>query len=110
MGAFLVIALAIPSAYSSSGVAFALGYLAAVLLHAGMYLRGTSLSEVRAILRIVPFSLVGAALVLIGARPVATHSGSYGRLRRFCSGSRPGSPPSRASSSRPSTSSSGTDS
>ncbi|HEU0246457.1 MAG TPA: low temperature requirement protein A [Gaiellaceae bacterium] len=66
MGAFLVMALAIPSAYSSSGVAFALGYLAAVLLHAGMYARGTSLSEVRAILRIVPFSLVGAVVVLAG--------------------------------------------
>ena len=31
-----------------------------------MYVRGTSLSEVAAILRIVPFNLVAAALVLIG--------------------------------------------
>ena len=66
MGAFLVIALAIPSAYSSTGLAFGLGYLAAVLLHAGLYVRGTSLSEVRAILRIVPFNLVAAVLVLVG--------------------------------------------
>jgi low temperature requirement protein LtrA len=31
-----------------------------------MYVRGTSLSEVRAILRIVPFSLVGAGLIVVG--------------------------------------------
>jgi low temperature requirement protein LtrA len=66
MGAFLVIALAIPNAFSSSGLAFGLGCLAAMLLHAGMYLRGTSLSEVRAILRIVPFNLVGTGLVVVG--------------------------------------------
>jgi low temperature requirement protein LtrA len=66
MGAFLVIALAIPSASTRSGLAFGIGYVAAVLLHAVMYARGTSFSEVRAILRIVPFNLVAAALVLVG--------------------------------------------
>ena len=66
MAGFLVIALAIPSAYESSGLAFGLGYLVVVLLHAEMYVKGTSVSEVAAILRIVPFSLVGAALVIVG--------------------------------------------
>jgi low temperature requirement protein LtrA len=66
MGAFLVVALAIPSAYESTGLAFGLGYAAAVLLHAGMYVRGTSVSEVAAILRIVPFNLTAAAMVLLG--------------------------------------------
>jgi low temperature requirement protein LtrA len=66
MGGFLVIALAVPHAYDGDGLAFGLGYLAVVVLHAGMYLRGTSVSEVRAILRIVPFNLVAAALVVIG--------------------------------------------
>jgi low temperature requirement protein LtrA len=66
MGGFLVVALAIPNAYSGSGLAFGLGNLAVILLHAAMYARGTSLSEVRAILRIVPFNLASAALVLFG--------------------------------------------
>jgi low temperature requirement protein LtrA len=66
MGAFLVGALAIPNAYTSSGLAFAAGYLAAVLLHAAMYVRGTSFSEVRAILRVVPFNFVASALLLVG--------------------------------------------
>jgi low temperature requirement protein LtrA len=66
MGGFLVIALAVPNAYSSTGLAFGLGNLVVVLLHAGMYARGTSLSEVRAILRIVPFNLASAVLVLVG--------------------------------------------
>jgi low temperature requirement protein LtrA len=66
MGAFLVVALAVPEAYRREGLAFGIGYLAVVLLHAAMYVRGTSLSEVRAILRIVPFNLLAAALVLIG--------------------------------------------
>jgi low temperature requirement protein LtrA len=66
MGGFLVIALAIPDAYDGDGLAFGIGYLAVVLLHAGMYARGASVSEVQAILRIVPFNLVAVALVLAG--------------------------------------------
>jgi low temperature requirement protein LtrA len=66
MGAFLVIAIAIPEAYVGKGLAFGVGYLAVVALHAGMYLRGTSLSEVQAILRLVPFNVGAAALVLAG--------------------------------------------
>ncbi len=66
MGGFLVIALAIPDAYESTGLAFGIGYLVVTLLHAGMYIRGTSVSEVRGILRIVPFNLLAAILVLAG--------------------------------------------
>ena len=66
MGAFLVIALAIPEAYDGDGVAFGVGYLVVILLHAAMYVRGTSVSEVRAIIRIVPFNLVAAGVVLVG--------------------------------------------
>jgi low temperature requirement protein LtrA len=66
MGAFLIVALAVPQAYSTSGLAFGLGYLAVVLLHASMYVRGTSPREVAAILRIVPFNLIAALLVLVG--------------------------------------------
>jgi low temperature requirement protein LtrA len=66
MGGFLVISLAIPSAYDGQGLAFGLGYVVVVVLHAGMYSKGTSVSEVAAILRIVPFNLTAAGLVLVG--------------------------------------------
>jgi low temperature requirement protein LtrA len=66
MGGFLVIALAVPDAYGGDGLAFGLGYLAVVLLHASMYVKGTSPSEVAAILRIVPFNLLAAGMVLVG--------------------------------------------
>lgn len=66
MGGFLVVALAVPKAYEGEGLTFGIGYLAVVLLHAGMYVRGTSFTEVRAILRMVPFNLAAAGLVLLG--------------------------------------------
>jgi low temperature requirement protein LtrA len=66
MGGFLVIALAVPEAYDGEGLAFGIGYLVVILLHAAMFVRGTSASEVRAILRILPFSLVASTLVLVG--------------------------------------------
>jgi low temperature requirement protein LtrA len=66
MGGFFVVALAIPEAYDGDGVAFGIGYLAVIALHAAMYVRGTSASEVRAILRVVPFNLLAAGLILAG--------------------------------------------
>ncbi len=66
MGGFLVIALAVPEAFEGSGLAFGLPYLVVVFLHAGMYAKGTSVSEVAAILRIVPFNIAAVALVVAG--------------------------------------------
>ena len=66
MGGFLVIALAVPEAYEGSGLAFGLPYLVVVFLHAGMYAKGASVSEVTAILRIVPFNIAAVALVVAG--------------------------------------------
>ncbi len=66
MGGFLVIALAVPTAYEDTGLAFGIGYALVVVLHAGMYAKGTSVSEVAAILRIVPFNITAAVLVLVG--------------------------------------------
>jgi low temperature requirement protein LtrA len=66
MGGFLVIALAIPHAYDGDGLPFGLGFLVVVLLHASMYVKGTSVAEVAAILRVVPFNLAAAALLLVG--------------------------------------------
>ncbi len=66
MGGFLVIALATPRAFEGDGLAFALGWLVVAVLHAGMYAKGASMSEVAAILRIVPFNLAAAGIVLVG--------------------------------------------
>jgi low temperature requirement protein LtrA len=66
MGGFLVVALAIPDAYGGSGLAFGLGYLVVVVVHGAMYVKGTSVPEVAAILRIVPFNLAAATLVILG--------------------------------------------
>ena len=63
MAGFLVIALAVPTAFAGGGLAFGLGYLLVVLVHAGLFLR----SPARAgILRVAPWNL-GAAVVLIVA-------------------------------------------
>ena len=66
MGGFLIGALAIPDAYESDGLAFGLAYLAVVLLHGAMYAKGTSVSEVAAILRLVPYNLTTAAIIVVG--------------------------------------------
>ena len=66
MGGFLVIALSVPTAYGVNGLAFGIGYVVVVFLHAGMYGKSTSISEVTAILRIVPFNLAAAGMVLVG--------------------------------------------
>jgi len=66
MGGFLVAALAIPDAFESDGLAFGLAYLVVVLLHGAMYVQGTSVSEVAAILRIVPYNLLTAGLLVLG--------------------------------------------
>ncbi len=61
MAGFLVVALAIPSAFGRSGVALGLGYLVVVCVHAGLYARAN-----RNILLIAPFN-VASALLVIGA-------------------------------------------
>ena len=66
MGGFLVIALAIPSAYEGDGLAFGVAYLAVVGLHSGMYMGGASVAEAQAMLRLGAYNLVTAGLVLVG--------------------------------------------
>ena len=66
MGGFLMISLATPHAYERDGLIFGLGYLAVTALHAGLFVRGVSAEELRAILKIAPFNLVVAILVVIG--------------------------------------------
>jgi low temperature requirement protein LtrA len=66
MGSFLVIALAAQDAFGGRGLTFGLAYVSVVLLHASMFVRGTSLSEIRAVLKLAQFNLAGAGLVLAG--------------------------------------------
>jgi len=68
MAATLVTALAVPSAWGDGGVAFALGYLVVMVLHAALFALAGENPEAtrRAILRLAPTNL-GAALLLVGA-------------------------------------------
>ncbi|WP_214412473.1 low temperature requirement protein A [Sphaerisporangium fuscum] len=58
MAGFLLMALAIPTAFDGGGWAFALGYLIIVLVHAGLYLQATA-----SFVRVVPFNLAATALL-----------------------------------------------
>jgi low temperature requirement protein LtrA len=65
MGGFLVIALAIPTAFGSGGVAFGIGYLVVTLVHTGLFLRSSRQSIVSAVSRLGPFNLITAVLLLV---------------------------------------------
>jgi len=60
MAAFLVCALAIPEAFDGGGIAFGLGYLLVVLVHAGLYgqVYGNPV-----VLRFAPFNVISALSV-----------------------------------------------
>ena len=60
MAAFLICALAIPSAFSETGVTFGIGYLIVITVHSFMYVRAVGLKAGR----FVPLNFVSAALVI----------------------------------------------
>lgn len=64
MAGFFVVALAIPHAFGDAGVAFGFGYLVVTLVHAGLFLRSSQDSAVRAMFRLGPYNIVTAALLL----------------------------------------------
>jgi low temperature requirement protein LtrA len=66
MCAYFVIALAIPGAFDGSGLAFALGYCAVVLIHLWLYARVASAPASVVLGRLAPSNLLGAALILAG--------------------------------------------
>jgi low temperature requirement protein LtrA len=66
MAGFFVIALAIPEAFHGDGLAFGLAYVVVNAVHTALYTRTASDSSRAAILRIAPFNLVTALLVLGG--------------------------------------------
>ncbi len=75
MAGFFVVALAIPGAFSGSGAAFGVAYLAVVLIHLGMFARSSRLTVVQAIVGLAPFNLCTALLVLAGG--IAGHTAQY---------------------------------
>src|SRR5215213_462975 len=60
MAAFLICALAIPNAFSDTGVTFGIGYLIVIIVHGFMYVRAAGLK----VGRFVPLNFVSAALVI----------------------------------------------
>jgi low temperature requirement protein LtrA len=68
MAAMLVTALAVPTAWGDGGVAFALGYLVVMVLHAALFVISGENPETtrRAIMRLAPTNLL-AGFLLLGA-------------------------------------------
>jgi low temperature requirement protein LtrA len=62
MGAYLILALAIPEAFDSTGLAFGLAYLLIVLIHSGLF----AYYSKQAILTLAPYNLLSAAIVIAG--------------------------------------------
>jgi low temperature requirement protein LtrA len=66
MAGYLVLALSIPHAFSGSGPAFAIAYLCVVAVHAALFARAESATVTQAVLRLAPFNLLSALLILAG--------------------------------------------
>jgi low temperature requirement protein LtrA len=60
MAAFLICALAIPSAFHDTGVTFGIGYLIVIFVHASMFVRAVGLKAAR----FVPMNFLSAATVI----------------------------------------------
>jgi len=65
MAGFLLIGLAIPTAFDDGGVPFAIGYLLVVVVHTALFLRSANTSSVAGIFRVAPFNLLSAVLLLV---------------------------------------------
>ena len=66
MAGYFVLALSVPHAFTSSGLAFGLAYLLIVSVHTALFTRATSASAARAIFTLAPFNLASALVLVIG--------------------------------------------
>ena len=66
MAGYLVLALAVPGAFDGSGLAFGVGYLIVVSVHASLFIWTASAQSSRAFLGIAPYNLFNALLVVVG--------------------------------------------
>lgn len=65
MAGFLVVALAVPTAFDGGGLAFGIGYLIVNLVHAGLFL--TSRAARPGMVRIASANIVNAAVLIVAA-------------------------------------------
>jgi low temperature requirement protein LtrA len=66
MAAYFVLALSVPRAFTSTGLAFGLAYIVIVVIHTVLFTRATAASAARAILTLAPYNLGSALVVLVG--------------------------------------------
>jgi len=66
MAAFLVISLAIPTAFAGGGIAFGVAYLVVVLIHSGLFRRSQVGESGLAIVQVAPLNIVAALSILAG--------------------------------------------
>jgi low temperature requirement protein LtrA len=66
MAAFLVLALSIPKAFSSTGLTFGLAYLTVVSIHGALFTRTSEGATIQALFRLAPFNVVSALIVVAG--------------------------------------------
>ncbi|HEY9498585.1 MAG TPA: low temperature requirement protein A [Terrimesophilobacter sp.] len=64
MGAFLVMAIATPHAFGSSGLAFGIAYLVVITTHFVLFRMAFSAESTRAVLRTAPYNLASALLLV----------------------------------------------
>ena len=63
MASFLVLSLAIPTAFDGGGLAFGLAYVVIVLVHAGLFTRSSRGESAVAIFKVAPLNLAAALLL-----------------------------------------------
>jgi low temperature requirement protein LtrA len=65
MAGFLMMGLATPHAFQGDGVVFGMGYLLVVLIHTGLFTQAATASTVAGIVRVAPFNLASALLLIV---------------------------------------------
>jgi low temperature requirement protein LtrA len=66
MAAYLVLALAVPGAFSGSGFAFGLAYLLIIVVHSALFSHSISGRSARAFLRVAPTNVIFAVTIVVG--------------------------------------------
>ncbi len=66
MAAYFVLALAVPEAFASTGLAFGITYLVVTVIHFSLFTRAAEMGTARAIFTLAPFNVLGALIVLAG--------------------------------------------
>ena len=66
MAGFMVMALAVPTAFDGDGLAFGLGFLVVTLIHAFLFLYATEAPAAAAFRGVVPYNLAIAACAVVG--------------------------------------------